>query len=90
MGDTVSHARSIANTKLDNFNVASCLLRIGKSCGNVARTRSKTGGRALTQSERRWSVGQILLLLLGVSLFLWGAIAKIAIVVLRMMQGPVG
>lgn len=44
----------------------------------------------MTQSERRWSVGQILLLLLGVSLFLWGAIAKIAIVVLRMMQGPVG
>jgi hypothetical protein len=44
----------------------------------------------LTQSERRWSLGQILLLLLGVSLFLWGAIAKMAVVAVRMMHGPVG
>jgi hypothetical protein len=65
-------------------------LRIGKSCGNAAGASSNTGGRALTQSERRWSVGQILLLLLGVSLFLWGAIAKMAIVVVRLIQAPVG
>ena len=61
-----------------------------ESCGIAAGASSNTGGRALTHSERRWSVGQILLLFLGISLFLWGAIAKVAIVVVRMMHGPVG
>jgi hypothetical protein len=45
------------------------------------------GGKALTHSERRWSVGQILLLVLGVALVLWGAVAKIAFVIVHLLQG---
>ena len=45
------------------------------------------GGQELTHSERRWSVGQILLLLVGVALVLWGAVAKIAFVFVRLLQG---
>jgi hypothetical protein len=35
-------------------------------------------------------VGRILLLLLGISLFLWGAIAKVAIVFVHLLQRPAG
>jgi hypothetical protein len=63
---------------------------MGKNGGNTTWTSSHTGGRALTKPDRRWSVGRILLLLLGISLFLWGAIAKVAIVFVHLLQGPSG
>jgi hypothetical protein len=48
------------------------------------------GGQELANSKGRWSVGQILQLLLGISLFLWGAAAKVAIVVVRLLHSPGG
>jgi len=51
---------------------------IGSNCGSAAGTISFMGGQELANSKGRWSVGQILLLLLRISLFLWGAAAKVA------------
>jgi len=44
------------------------------------------GGQELTNPGRRWSLGQILLLLLGVSLVIWGIIAKMAMVLVRLLH----
>lgn len=44
------------------------------------------GGGELTNSNRRWSLGQILLLLLGVSLVIWGIVAKMALVLVRLLH----
>lgn len=40
----------------------------------------------MTNSNRRWSLGQILLLLLGVSLVIWGIVAKMALVLVRLLH----
>ena len=48
------------------------------------------GGQELAKSGRKWSVGQILLLLLGISLFLWGAAAKVTLVVVRLLHSTGG
>ena len=61
----------------------------GTNCGNAAWAISIMGGQDLTH-ERRWSVGQILLLLLGVALVFWGAVAKIAFILVRLLQGSGG
>jgi hypothetical protein len=44
------------------------------------------GGQALTNPDRRWSLGQILLLLLGISLVIWGIVAKMAIFLVRLLH----
>ena len=44
------------------------------------------GGQELTHPNRRWSLGQILLLLLGVSLVIWGIVAKMAFILVRLLH----
>lgn len=73
-------------SNLDISGAVFCLFGIGSNCGAAAWTISIMGGGDLTKFHGKWSVGQILLLLLGVSLFLWGAAAKVAIVVLRLLH----
>jgi len=44
------------------------------------------GSQELTNPGRRWSLGQILLLLLGVSLVIWGIVAKMAFILVRLLH----
>jgi hypothetical protein len=44
------------------------------------------GGQELTNPGRRWSLGQILLLLLGISLVIWGIVAKMAFILVRLLH----
>lgn len=40
----------------------------------------------MTNPKSRWSLGQILLLLLGISLVIWGIVAKMAIILVRLLH----
>lgn len=40
----------------------------------------------MTNPGKRWSLGQILLLLLGISLVIWGLVAKMAIILVRLLH----